>query len=403
MSLKDVIGVILDANNILNYQLNRDKTHFNEFDDWFYGLFEHDFLQRTVLGLNKMNFGYYDGQVLKNITDYPELEGIVEYATAPHLLGRQEIGTAVLFLKEFSKNKFFYTLNTINNLSGILGPVRRPFFTFMGAFPVHRYNIRTSEIKTLIKLIKDEEKRVAVAINGTRSTSGYYSETYLGLEKALRAVLKKSDAFHQVVPLSMSFDQLTKEFYVTASNPVNLTAEDFKTTYKEEGSLIEDLKELTQSGMQVTYNHLASTYLLGLAQEYDEDFKLNKNMMYDVLEVISTNLGYREDVNFENVKDKKTALDNFIGYSIENGYLYEQEGNIYANVNRSHPTFKDYELSIIEKFNNNIIINKLKDRTYDDLTPSEKNHKNKKFRKLYPIQYMANLVEHRNLFNKPVS
>ncbi|AJF60868.1 hypothetical protein QT06_C0001G0014 [archaeon GW2011_AR15] len=388
MSLADSVKALFSEDAILDFQLNRKKTEFSQFDRW---LFSKERAYHQNYFTNGSLYGEYlhrgEEAELKPISEYPRLEGAVEIAGAPHILGLKEIDALIIFLNQLPQDRYIYTMSKIENFTGIYR-LARPLSLNLGLFPIDRENTTRRQLEAFYGLVADPDKAVLVLLTGTRMSSGF-GEVNIGLERAVRHGIGDK-INHNIIPVSLSYDIFQDRYCMTAGDPVIVRKEDFSGRYKQKGSLTSELESVLKASMKVSFNHLASAYIVT---------KFNGNNLFDEREM-------EEELKeaIPRLKARGINIDARIS-SAESFelHLHEFLNNAYRYIDRNPeplgPTFAQYEDYIRKEIRKDRLWGLIKGKNYDLLSQSGKNHATEDFKKASPIHYMADMVSHLNLFD----
>ena len=389
MSLTDYLKALFSTDSILDFQLNRKKTRFNFVDRYF--LSENRKYHNLFFGNKKVHMEYlHRGESLeqKHISEYPKLEGAVEIATAPHLLGLKEIDALAVFLNKLPQDKYIYALSKIENFSGLYG-LARPLSIYLGIFPINREFPTRKQLEVFYRLVADSNKAVSVAVTGTRMSSGF-GEVNIGLERAIRRGIN-DEITHNIIPVSLSYDIRQNEYYITASDLIEVKKEDFEGKYSEKGALTAKLENVLKSSMKITFNHLAAVYI---TDKFSQEKFFDESAMYNDIETLVPKLEQR-GINIDNDTIKKAGIKKSIDDFLVYAYNYMDGRG--KNNSSFGVSFLEYEEKIRENLARKRIFGLKKGKNYDEFTLSEKNQATEKFGLISPIEYMADMVAHINL------
>lgn len=408
MSLKALLKTAIGVKEVITFQQERQKETYNNFDKWLF-----KFIRSNRL-VHELFFGWTDLVTeyvhrdpenrieILGLEEYSEVEGNLEYAIAPHILGRQEISAQVIFASAMPGSRFVYALSKVENLEETL---KRVFLAYLGAFPIDRGSTSKKQVEFFYLLVDDPSNPVGVFIHGTRVSSGIFEDAYQGLERSVKHSLNnKGKEKHTIIPVSNSFDVISRRFFATGSDPIYLTKEDFekdKGMYGQKGSLTKELETITSQAMKVTYNHIATTHLLHLvtSTKYNNNLvEINERQLREGIEEIIQTVRKDKKINLDEQTTTESLLDDsfedFLSFCFNNGILITRNGVHYGDLGLFSKTFDKYNQDIKKKYETHYGEN-----SFDNLSQSEQNHKTKRFRKIYPMQYMANMVKHLNLLD----
>ncbi len=274
MALKD----LLTSESICDYQTTRNRTKGSTLEKILFGLINSSGILQKLIMQSTLSIEYIAIEdntfVRKKASEYPKIEEYTEFAIAPHLSSIKDVLSCAIAFSQLPGSPAPYVVSKRDNFAEyglLLGLVLRE----LGAFPVPRLfplgddlidKEFYKEIKTYIALIEDPKKAFAIAVEGTRQTSGMPGEPEEGLEKAIKKNILKKGNTHHVIPMALSMDIISRRIYVSFCDQIDIGPEEIGRNNRE--LFFSAIKRT----MKVSYNHIASSSLLEYVIKYGQYF-----------------------------------------------------------------------------------------------------------------------------------